>query len=129
MGRVLGIAVILGVFGMAGQAKADGCCGYGWWLEPGRISPYSSGLIPMPPYYAIHPPVYYSTPVPRSYGWSPFAYPPSVPTPEPVKPAVFQNPFVPKPAADTQAKTSAASTPLVQANPFFKSDAGQTAAR
>ena len=34
------------------------------------------------PYYAMHPPVYYSYPVPRPYGWSPWAYPPGVMTPE-----------------------------------------------
>src|ERR1700742_789907 len=34
------------------------------------------------PYYALHPPVYYSYPVPRTYGYSPFAYPPSVMTPD-----------------------------------------------
>src|SRR5262245_13412112 len=34
------------------------------------------------PYFALHPPVYYSYPVPRSYGYSPFAYPFGSPTPE-----------------------------------------------
>ncbi|MBL8828392.1 MAG: hypothetical protein JNM18_15530 [Planctomycetaceae bacterium] len=27
------------------------------------------------PYFAVHPPVYYSTPIARSYGHSPYAYP------------------------------------------------------
>jgi hypothetical protein len=34
------------------------------------------------PYFALHPPVYYSYVVPRSYGYSPFAYPFGSPTPE-----------------------------------------------
>jgi hypothetical protein len=37
---------------------------------------------PRIPYYALYPPVYYSYPVPRTYGYSPFAYPPGVQTPE-----------------------------------------------
>ena len=34
------------------------------------------------PYFAAHPPVYYSYPVARTYGYSPFAYLPDVRTPE-----------------------------------------------
>jgi hypothetical protein len=33
------------------------------------------------PYFALFPPVYYSYHVPRTYGYSPFAYPPGVFTP------------------------------------------------
>ena len=33
------------------------------------------------PYYALYPPVYYSYPVARPYGYSPFAYPPGTMTP------------------------------------------------
>ncbi len=43
---------------------------------------YGLGLVPTPPYFALHPPVYYSCPVPRSYGYSPFAYPSCVQTPD-----------------------------------------------
>ena len=51
------------------------------------------------PYYALYPPVYYSYPVPRTYGYSPFAYPPGTMTPEAppqVKAATYYNPFVPR---------------------------------
>ena len=34
------------------------------------------------PYFALHPPVYYSYKVARTYGYSPFAYPPGVMTPD-----------------------------------------------
>jgi hypothetical protein len=133
MRRVLGIGLVLGVLavGLAGEANADGCCdGFGWWLAPPRISPYSSGQIPVPPYFAIHPPVYYSHAIPRPYGYSPYAYPATTPPiPELVKPAVFHNPFVPKQTSDKQAKAEAASTPLVQANPFYKAETAKTAAR
>jgi hypothetical protein len=54
------------------------------------------------PYFALHPPVYYSYPLPRTYGYSPFAYPFGSPTPEidllpiePVKPKNTFNPYVP----------------------------------
>ncbi len=45
-------------------------------------SPYALSRIPVPPYFSLHPPVYYSAPVARTYGYSPFAYPGYVRTPE-----------------------------------------------
>lgn len=81
------------------------------------------------PYFALHPPVYYSEPVPRTYGYSPFAYPPGVMTPELVgesQPVTINNPYVPpttpaspeiKPS-DRSASTSSAPEPLVIINPF-----------
>jgi len=50
------------------------------------------------PYFAAFPPVYYSAPVPRTYGYSPFAYPPGVRTPDLPAAVVAQeilNPYVP----------------------------------
>jgi hypothetical protein len=81
------------------------------------------------PYFALHPPVYYSEPVPRTYGYSPFAYPPGVMTPEIVsepKPVTINNPYVPatSPAkadikpTDRSASASQAPEPLVIVNPF-----------
>jgi hypothetical protein len=80
------------------------------------------------PYFALHPPVYYSYPVPRTYGYSPFAYPPYVMTPdivEEAKPVTIINPYVPgtKPASnetktDRSASTASNPEPLVIINPF-----------
>jgi len=81
------------------------------------------------PFYALHPPVYYSYPVPRTYGYSPFAYPPNVLTPEivgEVKPLEIINPHVDstevKPAkkamSDRTAATNARIEPLIVVNPF-----------
>jgi hypothetical protein len=81
------------------------------------------------PYFALHPPVYYSEPVPRTYGYSPFAYPPGVMTPDVViapQPVTINNPYVPArapaaaPAAATDRSASAnqAPEPLVIINPF-----------
>jgi len=51
------------------------------------------------PHFALYPPVYYSLPVPRPYGHSPFAYPPGYLTPKPApvapSPVTILNPFVP----------------------------------
>lgn len=50
------------------------------------------------PYFAAHPPVYYSQPVPRTYGYSPFAYTPDTRTPDVVpaaQPVEIINPYVP----------------------------------
>jgi hypothetical protein len=84
-----------------------------------------------PPYYALFPPVYYSFPVPRPYGYSPFAYPPGYVTPtiEPVQAKQIINPFVPRkevsPASD---RTTAA--PKVIVNPFVvRRSAPELAAR
>lgn len=72
------------------------------------------------PYFALHPPVYYSLPVPRTYGYSPFAYPPGTMTPEVVepKPELIPNKYVPpmvKPAVEPGRVTA---KPLRIANPY-----------
>lgn len=53
--------------------------GGGYWMQPpfgGVGNLYGSGYLPVPPYYSIHPPVYYSGRIRRPYGDSPFAYAP-----------------------------------------------------
>ncbi|MEX0678469.1 MAG: hypothetical protein WD063_15420 [Pirellulales bacterium] len=73
------------------------------------------------PYYALFPPVYYSYPVARPYGYSPFAYPPGTVTPEAtqkVAPVEYRNPFVPQRASSTGDKS--ASLPRMYDNPFVK---------
>lgn len=87
---------------------------------------YLRGDIPIPPYFALHPPVYYSAPVPRTYGYSPFAYPPSVMTPEIVdaQPIELTNPHVPASAIDPSedndktTQTEYGSLPLAIINPY-----------
>jgi hypothetical protein len=80
------------------------------------------------PYFALHPPVYYSYPVPRTYGYSPFAYGPWVMTPDvaaPPQPMTIINPYVPKaknpPASEASDRSAAESPqpePLVIMNPY-----------
>lgn len=78
-----------GGFGLGGYG------GFGYGLRP---SPYSLGQVPIPPYFALHPPVYYSMPVARTYGHSPYAYPGFYRTPEVevavAVPATITNPHV-----------------------------------
>ena len=93
--------------------------GYGWL--------YNS-LEYRVPYFAAHPPVYYSHPVPRTYGYSPFAYPPHVMTPEIVgepQPLEIINPYVPssqqtpvEPQSDRSAAREAQPEPLLVVNPY-----------
>ncbi|MHB8900961.1 MAG: hypothetical protein ACYC6Y_19615, partial [Thermoguttaceae bacterium] len=49
------------------QAADFGCAPYAWSTPyPTDLSDlYNVGAIPRPPYFALHPPVYYSAPVPR----------------------------------------------------------------
>jgi hypothetical protein len=81
------------------------------------------------PYFTLHPPVYYSVPVPRTYGYSPFAYPPGTMTPEisPTQPVVIQNKFVPKKSSVPATRDRVAQTPLRIANPFVAQTDASTA--
>jgi hypothetical protein len=117
------------VFALAGvvqseAAGGDGPWAYGGWGHWAYYFPnyplYGREYIP---YYALHPPVYYSFPIPRTYGRSPFAYPPCGCGPEPVlqvaQPKVIANPFVehgePQPASPPR---SAEVQPKRVANPY-----------
>lgn len=107
------LAVILLLFGTHAPVQAQCAVPYGTdgFPYPGWLgfygSPYSLGQIPVPPYFSLHPPVYYSQPVARSYGYSPYAYPGTVVTPEVVAPQEIINPHV-TPKAEPEAETSPA---------------------
>jgi hypothetical protein len=139
---VMLLAVVAPSAGAAGRAEAQyayGCAGgygggYGWgaW-DIGRLY---SVLADNVPYYAAFPPVYYSVPVPRTYGYSPFAYPPGVMTPEVVEvaePLSITNPYFQDTSATaegdaapadqtTEAKPAekAAPKPLLVINPYVE---------
>jgi hypothetical protein len=120
---VLGLILCLSASAHANQpcgASSDWGCGTwgtNWW---GGYS-FGLGYHEQIPHYALYPPVYYSLPVPRTYGYSPFAYPGWVMTPEVVdeKPATIINPHVPQP--DAEEKPTAlrvTSNVRVIANPY-----------
>lgn len=63
------------------------------------------------PYFALHPPVYYSRAVPRTFGYSPFAYPGWVPTPAlPTNmPEMIVNPYIEQQLPDSDGASEPAS--------------------
>ncbi|MCG8586247.1 MAG: hypothetical protein MI757_16190 [Pirellulales bacterium] len=84
---------------------------------------YNTSHVPVPPYFALQPPVYYSQPVPRPYGWGPYAYPRWIETPAPapaVKPAMVNNPFV----APKESKPDKGATAGMIFNPYAMDAAG-----
>ncbi len=63
----------------------------------GGIDAYSTYSTESIPFYWQFSPVYYSLPVARTYGYSPYAYPAGVQTPEIiVEPEVMMNPYAPR---------------------------------
>jgi len=77
--------------GAAGASYGYG--GYGF--DVGRLYGVLAQNVP---HFAAFPPVYYSAPIPRTYGYSPFAYPPGTATPDLPNPLMaakeILNPFV-----------------------------------
>jgi hypothetical protein len=125
--------ISLSTLGLDSAVQAQDYCGagHGLYSQLGfggfgfRNTPYTLGQVPVPPYFALHPPVYYSAPVPRPYGYSPFAYPGHIQTPEPVaSPELINNPYcaptnlVPAAKSDPAATDSAAVEPKTIMNPF-----------
>lgn len=114
---------------MQETASATGVAPYGTggFAYPGwfyQSSPYATGRIPTPPYFSIHPPVYYSAPVPRTYGYSPYAYPGTVRTPElevSQKVAIIQNPFTSDKKNKKGMKTASSKARMI-INPFVQSE-------
>jgi hypothetical protein len=100
----------------------------GFFVDDSGIADLYRELYDNLPYFALHPPVYYSYPVPRTYGYSPFAYPPNVMTPDVVvqtAPVTVMNPYVPSSGEkttegneDRAAAIKAQPEPLVIVNPF-----------
>ncbi len=137
--RRSGLMALVLVCGLAGgevQAQCGGSFGggFGAW-DVGRLYQVLSQNVP---YYSAFPPVYYSAPVPRSYGYSPFAYPPGTMTPEIVETVSAQeivNPYVvptsteaSAPQEDQVTKSESPPEALVVMNPFVESNLVRTAA-
>jgi hypothetical protein len=126
------LVMIAVLFAAAPNASAQyGNCNGGGWGWGGYDMGYLYGQMAYNvPHFAAFPPVYYSYPVPRTYGYSPFAYPPGTMTPEVImgdeQPVEIINPYVPsKETSTTSADQSAATmmkasqpAPLVVINPY-----------
>lgn len=115
------LALCLGLSASGARAQfLDPVVGYGY----GSFLPYSVYTTESVPYYAMHPPVYYSGPVPRSYGYSPFPYPPSVMTPEFVEEypgPIIKNPYIERLPAEPSSQRTATAPQRIQ-NPFVVAD-------
>jgi len=96
---------------LAGGTLSSACasdCWFGrharWYQHPFSHYAYRLGNVPTPPYYAIHPPVYYGKRVGMPYGNSPMTRPPrpvmhGSPRPQErqsVQGVMIENPFVKK---------------------------------
>jgi hypothetical protein len=94
----------------AGSPYSSNGWGYGW-----PATSYAGEAIP---YFSLFPPVYYSYPVPRTYGYSPFAYPPGFVTPSPqlARAAITQNSYAMSGGAEPVAQQRR--PPLRIDNPF-----------
>ncbi len=128
IGRIR-LGIVLGVLVAAGASASSAKAQIGFGPGAYGLGYFNYGYNqPRIPYYALYPPVYYSYPVARPYGFSPFAYPPGVMTPDapPQSAAVeYRNPYVPSKAkpADKEDRTAAGGRMYI--NPFVV--AGQRA--
>ena len=108
LGLMAAVFLAIGAFSTSQSASAQG---YGFGYYPGFSSlqyshgPLRVGNIPTPPYFAIHPPVYYGQRVGMPYGNSPITRPPRAVVREVQQPQGFEpqpegqwivNPFVKK---------------------------------
>ncbi|MDH3717457.1 MAG: hypothetical protein OES79_04990 [Planctomycetota bacterium] len=137
MNIVFRAAVILCAAGcltfVAGEAQAqngvgcgNGYCGDGYYY--GFYRRRLNSDFQLPPYFAQFPPVYYSgPPIPRTYGWSPFALRPTeydyIPQLK-AKPVMMHNPYVTEAGEaeekKTDDKTAAAAKVII--NPYIQDD-------
>jgi hypothetical protein len=135
--KTLLVAFVVGMaaWGAIGieSAAANGCGGNcGWYPYPYLYSPSFNSYFPSDrqiPYFSEFPPVYYSYPVARTYGLSPFAYPPTFTPFEESVPVTVTNPHVEtkptsskKQRADRSVDAHRSPTPLVVVNPFVAMD-------
>jgi hypothetical protein len=112
MGKYAALAALV-VWGiLAGHASAQ------WEPWP------STWIDQCVPYFAQHPPVYYSQAVPRTYGYSPYPYPPGVLTPDPAPlpraPRTIPNPFVGGAYGANPWPGGSIPAPLLIINPYVK---------
>lgn len=100
------------------------------YAQPGLPGPYLGAYYGVPwldfrfysqapvPHFALYPPVYYSVPVARTYGYSPFAYPPGVMTPEICLPEVKVVPSRGGSTKPASKQPGVAVAPLRLVNPY-----------
>jgi hypothetical protein len=135
------IRILVGLMALSvlsGASDSQAQAQFGWWgVWPGSYPylsapyAYSYGSMPTPPYFAIHPPVYYGPRIRMACGHSPIARPPltvvdvgtSGESPEaPLQAGLaIRNPFVAEASAQPGRATVAA-RPQIVVNPYFSPD-------
>jgi len=118
------LAIVCGVcvlfVGVGSTAKAQ----FGWGGGLGFGVYNSTYSLEPPPYFSVYPPVYYSHITPRPYGFSPYAYPGFMPTPERIR--MPSTPYVPSAARQPIRRPTSAQTtavPITIKNPFVLPEA------
>ena len=121
----IGIGIGGGVPGARQLGRGIGFSGLWGYRSPSSL--YGLGYIPVPPYFALHPPVYYGDRLHRSYGLSPFAWPGHAGISERPAPRMIVNQHIPSPKeaapkADeaTAEQTAARPAPQLIHNPYFQ---------
>ncbi|MCB9874239.1 MAG: hypothetical protein H6821_08665 [Planctomycetaceae bacterium] len=124
-------AMLLGSLMFTSESQAQNCFGGGFSGLPYHGFGYSGslyglGYVPVPPYFALHPPVYYSHEIRRRpIGDSPYAYSARRPAPEQRR-QFSMNPFLPGPVIEEgplQTSQANDSVAKVMRNPFYGEDA------
>ena len=131
---LLASLVVLLVLAFISETQAQDFWGRTTWNVPGFGTSgnlYGLGYIPVPPYYAIHPPVYYGQRYFRTYGESPYARPARSSRPLIVSVQVIKNPFcaelplvlpeLPKGDVETT-KDQVTVKPQMIVNPYYRSE-------
>lgn len=114
---LLGLAACWMLPTATAQAQVYGGYVGGPYYNGVPYSIYSQDTIP---YFALHPPVYYSRPVSRPYGMSPFAYPPGSVLPPFAQPQMVLNSYVTQgDALPPATPPSPPPMPKIIENPFF----------
>jgi hypothetical protein len=122
------VAVLIFVFA---PATASAYWPYAGWGYGGYGNGWGYGVtsdyVPSPPYFAVHPPVYYSPYITaRHYGASPFAWPAGM-SPityvarseqATVEPQLIENPYVGGAKAASKSAPAEAAEPVAIVNPF-----------
>lgn len=134
---LLGVVTLLAPLGATAQAQDSGGLGYAYLFGYGATNtPAIRSFVPAPPYFALHPPVYYGKRYTRPYGDSPFASWPQLqaaadyrprPAAEHAPHIHLQTPVCPMNSclSSPVAKQIAPIEPLVIENPFFKAEAAR----
>ena len=129
--RVLIAVALLAVLAMNNPAQAQWGCGlggygmnyYGYGMPVGW---YTGVQGRMPPYFALHPPVYYSGQIIRiPYGASPFACPPAYCPGLSIEAEAVDMKEAPEAPEGVNLRPMAELTAIE--NPFYKRDAARTA--